>query len=107
MYSGFITPKKTVARVGIHQRFDMAAYKMIKPYLPEGAFPAIKQIVHFEGYNGPDGLKVKSRGKNEPSHLYDPVTDTGEVPHHIAGHYTGLVESLKKADLIRAAFEAA
>jgi hypothetical protein len=107
MYSGFITHKTTVTRVGIHQRFDMAAYKMIKPYLPEGAFPTIKQIVHFEGYNGPDGLKVKSRGQNQPSHLYDPVTDTGELPHHIAGHYAGLVESLGHADHVRAAFEAA
>jgi hypothetical protein len=109
MYSGFITPKKTVARVGIHQRFDMAAYKMIEPYLPPhaGSFPTIKQIVHFEGYNGPDGLKVKSRGQNEPSHLYDPATDTGEVPTHIGNHYQELVKALGAEDPIRSAFEAA
>ena len=106
MYSGFITRKKVVARLGIHQRFDMAAYRMIEVFLPEGAFPSIKDIVHFEGYYGPDGLKVKSPGVNEPSHLYDPVTDTGAVPGHIANHYSELVKTLKEGDLTRAAFEA-
>jgi hypothetical protein len=109
MYSGFITPKRTVARVGIHQRFDMAAYKMIEPYLPtaEGAFPSLKGILHFEGYYGPDGLKVKSRGEHEPSHLYNPADDTGQVPRLIQSHYNALVAALKAEDHIRAAFEAA
>ncbi len=106
MYSGFITSKRVVAKVGIHQRFDVAAYHMIEQFLPSDAFPAIKDIVHFEGYNGPDGLKVKSKGEHEPSHLYDPATDTGEVPTHIANHYAGLVANIKSGDMIRAAFEA-
>jgi hypothetical protein len=120
MYSGFITPKRVVKRVGIHQRFDMAAYKMIELYLPtaEGAFPGIKEILHFEGYNGPDGLntkvglkpkglKPKDNHDHNPSHLYDPLTDSGEVPVHIHNHYTALVQALKAEDRIRAAFEAA
>jgi hypothetical protein len=106
MYSGFVTHKRVVARIGIHQRFDMAAYHMIEQFVQPGAFPSLKDIVHFEGYNGPDGLKVKSPGVNEPSHLYDPATDTGQVPSHIANHYAVLVESLKKQDMVRAAFEA-
>ncbi|HSX01810.1 MAG TPA: hypothetical protein VLI05_00680 [Candidatus Saccharimonadia bacterium] len=106
MYSGFVLPHKTVSRLGIHQRFDMAAYRMIEPLLPVEAFPSSKDIVYFEGYNGPDGLKVKSPGVNEPSHLYDPGTDTGDVPRHIANHYRVLVETLQAGDLVRAAFEA-
>ncbi len=106
MYSGFVSRHKVVARLGIHQRFDMAAYRMIERFLQPGTFPAMKDIVHFEGYNGPDGLKVKSPGVNEPSHLYDPVNDTGEVPRHIANHYAALVATLARGDMVRAAFEA-
>lgn len=118
MYSGFITSKRVVAGVGIHQRLDAAAYHMIEPYLPAGAFPALKSIIHFEGYNGPDGLntkeglspkglKPKTEHEHRPSHLYNPLTDTGEVPHNIRLHYTALVASLRQNDMIRAAFEAA
>jgi hypothetical protein len=105
MYSGFVTQTKVIKRAGIHQRFDMAAYRMIKPYLPAG-FPTLKDIIHFEGYNGPDGLKVKNPNEAELSHLYDPATDTGEVPMHVANHYQRMVECLKVGDPIRAAFEA-
>jgi len=105
MYSGFVTQTKVIKRAGIHQRFDMAAYKMIKPYLPP-SFPTQKDIIHFEGYNGPDGLKVKNPDEAVLSHLYDPATDTGDVPMHIANHYARLVESLKAGDPIRSAFEA-
>ena len=106
MYSGFVTKHKTVTRLGIHQRYDMAAYKMIAPYLPAETFPTLKDILHFEGYNGPDGLKIKSRGENEPSHLYDPTTDTGDAVLHLANHYQALVENLMTEDLMRASFEA-
>src|SRR5665213_2450772 len=107
MYSGFVSHNKVIKRVGVHQRFDTAAYHMIEPFLPAGTFPELKDILHFEGYNGPDGLKVKSPGVAEPSHFYDPATDTGEVPMHITNHYDGLVASLKEVDMVRAAFEAA
>jgi hypothetical protein len=112
MYAGFITTKRVVKRAGIHQRFDVAAYRMVQEYLPAGAFPNLKDILHFEGYNGPDGLKskgglkYKTKEDHNPSHLYDPVRDTGEVPRHIANHYSALVACLGRGDLIRAAFEA-
>lgn len=113
MYAGFVSPRRTVSRLGIHQRFDMAAYRMIKPYLVPGAFPDIKDILHFEGYNGPDGLKsktgLKPKTKDDPhpSHLYDPINDSGEVPLHITNHYAALVDCLKREDMTRASFEAA
>lgn len=118
MYAGFITSKRVVKRAGIHQRFDTAAYRLIEPLLEEAQFPDLKDILHFEGYNGPDGLnakggKLKPKGlmspdehEHNPSHLYDPETDTGEVPEHIAGHYAALVKNLKAGDEIRAGFEA-
>lgn len=106
MYSGFITRKRVVKRLGIHQRFNVAAYRMAAPFLRTATFPTIDQINHFEGLNGPDGLKIKSPGEAEPSHLYDPIKDTGEVPALIQGHYSSLVEALKKNDDVKAAFEA-
>jgi hypothetical protein len=113
MYAGFITPKRASKHVGIHQRFDAAAYRMIEDYVQETAFPKLPEILHFEGYNGPDGLKSKQGLKyktvhdHAPSHLYDPATDIGEVPAHIASHYINLVDRLVDGDTIRAAFEAA
>jgi hypothetical protein len=116
VYAGFVTHKRVVHRVGIHQRLDMAAYHMIERYLPDSAFPALKDILHFEGYNGPDGLNVKSKGltklaprtegDEKPSHYYDPHTEAGEIPHLIETHYKALVAALKRSDMIRAAFEA-
>ncbi len=117
MYAGFITTKRVIKRAGIHQRLDSAAYKMVEQYLPTGAYPRLKDILHFEGYNGPDGLntkvglkpkglKSKECDDHNPSHMYDPINDTGEVPTHLAYHYAALVENLKSGDMIRAAFEA-
>src|SRR5437016_3491382 len=106
MFSGFVSHKHVIKSIGIHQRFDMAAYRAIKPFIALGEFPSLGQILHFEGYNGPDGLKVKSPGLHEPSHLYDPYNDSGEVPMHIENHYQKLVQALVDDDIIRAAFEA-
>jgi hypothetical protein len=119
MYAGFITPKRVVKKAGIHQRLDTAAYRMISHYLPDDAFPGLKEILCFEGYNGPDGLNSKiglkpkgseaagAKDNHIPSHLYDPLTDTGQVPAHIATHYRGLVDCLSERDMVRGAFEAA
>jgi hypothetical protein len=105
MYSGFITPRKTVARLGVHQRLDRAAAKMIRPLIPNGTLPPIKQILKFEGINGPDGLKVKSPDNN-PSHVYEAhLHDESMEP--ITQHYEGLVKALREKDRVRAAFDAA
>jgi hypothetical protein len=106
MYSGFISTKRVLNRLGVHQRFDSAAHRMISPFLKPKTFPGIRAILHFEGYNGPDGIKLKSPGVNDPSHFYDPETDAGELPMHVESHYSGLVDALRKEDLIRAGFEA-
>lgn len=107
MYAGFVTTKRVVKKIGIHQKFDTAAYRMIRPYLAKSSFPSLKQILHFEGINGPDGIKVKSLGHHDPSHMYDPGTDSGVLPDLLTGHYKGLVAALGKGDKVRASFEAA
>jgi hypothetical protein len=107
LYSGFVTSRRAVSLIGIHQKFDTAAYRMIEDYLAPGTFPALKQIIHFEGVNGPDGLKVKSPGEREPGHLYNPLKDEGPIPELIKGHYIRMVSAIKCSDTVRAAFEAA
>src|SRR4051812_28292720 len=85
----------------------MAAYRMISPYLDDTTFPSWPQIKHFEGINGPDGIKTKSPGHHDPGHLYDPETGAGEIPQLIKDHYRNLVTTLRLKDTVRAAFEAA
>lgn len=109
MYAGFISTKRSVKKIGVHQKFDTSAYKMVESYLSPGTFPSLKQILHFEGINGPDGIKTKMGIKivgEDPSHMYDPVNNIGELPGLIKSHYTNLVSSLKHGDMVRAAFEA-
>lgn len=106
MYAGIITKKRTIKRLGIHQRFNGAAYKMIEEFLAPGSFPQLKDIHHFEGVNGPDGLKLKADWKTGCNHIYDPEAGEGDVPLRIESHYDNLVSSLKSGDLLRAAFEA-
>lgn len=56
--------------IGTHQQIDQIARKLLARHLPYGRyFPSQKEIVHFEGSRGPDGLKRKSPGVDEPSHL--------------------------------------
>ncbi len=106
MYSGFITHRHSIKRIGVHQRLDSATYRMVHGYFAPGSFPSLKQILHFEGINGPDGLKIKSPGLADPDHFYDPVADTGDLPNHVATHYQELVKVLHQRDLVRSAFEA-
>lgn len=107
MYSGFITTQRTVPGVGVHQRFDGAAYRIAASYFAPGSFPSRRQIIHFEGLNGPDGIKAKSPGRHDPSHLYNPATGEGDLPDLIQDHYARLVQALQEEDMIRAAFDAA
>ena len=105
MYSGFVTAQKSVARLGTHQKFDREARRLIQHYLKAGRFPDTKTILYFEGYGGPDGLKVK--GNYPASHFYDPIKDVGELPERINSHFKHLVGDLRDRDVIRAGFEAA
>lgn len=95
--------------MGVHQRIDRIARRSLKPYLASSQyFPAISDILHFEGKNGPDGLKRKSPGMDEPWHFIDPKT-AGESPvlQAIDDHIHNLATALRHDNRERAAFEAA
>ena len=72
MYSGWLLTNYSGQIIGAHQKFNRVAYRQLKLLQPELQLPALKLIQHFEGRNGPDGLKLKSPGHNEPHHFYDP-----------------------------------
>lgn len=108
MYSGIHLTKYTGRIIGAHQKVDRVARRHLGELVPEGAFPPIASILRFEGKNGPDGIKIKSPGRDEPWHYLNPLgTGHDEFLHIITGHYTQLVAHLKKGDTERSAFEAA
>ncbi len=95
--------------MGVHQKIDRVARRHLS-VLPgvAGGFPSIKEILHFEGNNGPDGIKRKSPSVDEPWHYIDPSKpeDTALV-EMIMDHHHNLVEALRYRNQARAAFEAA
>ena len=98
---------------GTHQRLDKIARRAFSEVLSREAsfrdedFPSYKEIIHFEGYNGPDGLKWKSPGIDEPMHFIIPDHDDGKVIKMILDHQYNLNHALKSDNRTRAAFEAA
>lgn len=105
--------------VGTHQKLDKAARRTLANFLKRGAFfPSSKEILHFEGSRGPDGLKRKSPGMDEPMHFILPDHDNGELWRHIENHSANLKKALRAIERdpakayeegtdVRAAFEAA
>lgn len=107
MYSGTTLHGKSGNLMGAHQKFDRVARKYVSALRPEADFPATKLILHFEGNNGPDGIKRKSPGVDEPRHFWDPTnTKDIELITIILDHYKKLVEALLKEETEKAAFEA-
>lgn len=112
MYSfGPLPRQKRSGRViGTHQKVDRIARRHLSPHLDDRlAFPSINDILHFEGSRGPDGIKLKSPGQDEPEHFIDPDNITANDPLllAIADHQENLTAALLANDLIRAAYEAA
>ncbi len=72
-------------------------------------FPSIKNILHFEGRNGPDATKLKKTEiEQQPWHFANPFDDSDtELSEAIQQHYNQLVTALKAQNETRAAFEAA
>lgn len=107
MNSGFfnhLTKGRLFNSVGTHQKFDRAAYDLLKPYIKPNTFPKRSLIMEFEGYGGPDGLKFKGNYKTD--HLWDPINKIGHLPTWIEINYKNLVKALKNGDMEKAAFEA-
>lgn len=94
--------------MGAHQKIDRTARKHLERLSPACAFPLTRTILHFEGNNGPDGIKRKSPAKDEPWHYIQPFDTTdANLVGIIEGHYKSLVKALRRSDDVRAAFEAA
>ncbi len=111
MYSGTTLTPLSGRLVGAHQKLDRLARGSLRKLLSDdgdAAFPQIKEILHFEGINGPDAIKRKSPAKDEPWHYYSPFDDTDtSLIEQIEDHYALLAAALKAKDEVRAAFEAA
>lgn len=110
MYSGTTIGKFSGNVIGAHQRIDRIARRSLRTLLgdDDSSFPSAKQILLFEGNNGPDAVKRKSPSVDEPWHYIDPKTlkDTTLIDM-IEDHVVNLATALKQRDEHRAAFEAA
>jgi len=110
MYSFGPLPKvKQSGRViGAHQKIDRVVRRRFTEMVGRKAcFPTAQQILHFEGIRGPDGVKLKSPGRDEPWHFIDPKNPDRRLITHINDHVQNLTLALRKRDETRASFEAA
>lgn len=109
MYSGTIVNTKSGRALGVHQKIDRIARRNVMHRVPHGMkFPTTKQILHFEGLHGPDGIKKKSPGRDEPWHFVDPNhIESSPLLDMVDDHIHNLRSALEKGNFERAAFEAA
>lgn len=108
MYSGTTLHNKSGNLMGAHQKFDRVAARFVHEIRKDSVFPSAKEILHFEGNNGPDGIKRKSPGKDEPWHYWDPADPEDTKLLKLArSHYDGLVRALTNNNREKASFEAA
>lgn len=109
MYSGTTFRIKSGRLMGVHQRIDRLARRELQPLLARRQyFPSQHDILHFEGLNGPDGIKRKSPGQDEPWHYIDPADDNDtNLRDIISDHIHNLTAALVDNNQQRAAFEAA
>ncbi len=109
MYSGTTLTNYSGSIIGAHQKIDRTAHKFLSELISDQEkFPTIRDVLHFEGKNGPDGIKSKSPAKDEPWHFYDPFDpDDTKLLDDLVQHYDELVRQLKKGSPERAAFDAA
>lgn len=101
--------KRTGRVIGTHQKIDRVARRHFSKHIDTLPFPTIAEILHFEGSRGPDGVKLKSPGRDEPWHFIDPhyIDDNDQLLKLIADHSQNLSIAIASNDMTRAAFEAA
>lgn len=108
MYSGTTLHNKSGNLMGAHQKFDRVARRFLEELRPKSGFPNIKQILYFEGNNGPDGIKRKSPAVDEPWHYWDPTNkDDHKLLDIINQHQGALISAISDHNQERIAFEAA
>lgn len=101
--------KRTGRVIGTHQKIDRVARRHFERHISTLDFPSIRDILHFEGSRGPDGIKLKSPGRDEPWHFINPANIDAHSPLliDIRDHQYNLAVALRLHDTMRAAFEAA
>ncbi len=101
--------KRTGRVIGTHQKIDRVARRHFSKYMHTLPFPTIQEILHFEGSRGPDGIKLKSPGKDEPWHFIDPknLRQDDKLLGDVSDHSHNLSFAITSGDSTRAAFEAA
>ncbi len=96
---------------GAHQNIDRHARKLLSQLLTDELdqkFPNAKQIVSFEGMDGPDAIKRKTPAQDEPWHYFDPYDKSDTKLFEILAEHRGkLMAALKEENTTRASFEAA
>jgi len=108
MFAGTTVGNNSGNLLGVHQRIDRVARRHLKTLIGSSYFPDIKDILKFEGNNGPDGVKRKSPSLDEPWHYIDP-----KKPHDVSliqiinDHQANLAAALYEKNHERASFEAA
>lgn len=108
MYSGTTFRNASGKIMGAHQKLDRVARRAIEELVPGSGFPTSREIVHFEGKNGPDGIKSKSPAQDEPWHYYNPADPKDHLLiDMITRHSKNLTNALKSGREEKAAFEAA
>lgn len=110
MYAGTTIRSKSGDIIGVHQKIDRISRRNFATVLGANSadFPSIEAILHFEGDNGPDGIKRKSPSVDEPWHFIDPSNPNDRaLVQMIMDHQYNLIAALKNDNHERAAFEAA
>jgi hypothetical protein len=108
MFSRTILADKRTEKISTHQRLLRAARRQTISLLPPRAyFPSAKQLVHFEGKNGPDGLPSKHAVQDYPHEFIDPNVDDRALVNDVMDHLHQLKVSYHKHDEVRTAFELA
>lgn len=112
MYSRATPFQKADKIAGTHQKIDRAARLTLRKILSKNPtfskvhFPKIDEILVFEGNGGPDGIKTKSPGKDEPWHFVKPYGDLTPIKTYVENHLFNLSKALSEENYVRASFEA-
>lgn len=109
MYAGTTFRQKSGGIAGVHQKIDRVARHKLNKLIPESVnFPTAKQILKFEGKNGPDSVKYMFPAADKPWHFINPNDSSDDSLIVIIGnHIHNLALALKDQDSIKASFESA
>jgi len=109
MYSGTTFRRDSGRLAGVHQKIDRVSRRHLAKLITKDVnFPSIRQILHFEGKNGPDGIKLKSPLQDEYEHVIDPTDSSDDMLLTIIhDHIINLSKAIAQKDEIRASFESA